>query len=250
MQIIPLSEGVFTIDKTKIFVPFDESTDDLQQRSAGSLLVEVQPFAVITEKDILLLDCGLGFSKKGELQIHANLKSAGIDAAHITKVLLTHLHKDHAGGVSMQDRLGNYHLAFPNAAYYVQEREIMFADDTGFPSYMAEELGVLHGHSQVVPLQENEGLIDGYIHYEVTGAHSKYHQVFTIREKDETIFFGGDDAPQLQQMKNRFVAKYDYDGKKCMELRQQWRMQGEKDWRIFLFYHDVKTPVHIFKGKV
>ncbi len=69
-------------------------------------------------------------------------------------------------------------------------------------------------------------MIDDYIHYEITGAHSPHHQVFWIKENEETIFFGGDDAPQLQQMKHRFVAKYDFDGKKAMELRQ--RMVGER----------------------
>jgi len=32
MQIFPLSEGAFTVDKTKAFVPFDEQDDALQQR--------------------------------------------------------------------------------------------------------------------------------------------------------------------------------------------------------------------------
>ena len=103
MKIIPLSEGTFTIDKTKLFVPFDEDVHDLQQRPVGSLLVEIQPFIIITSKDILLLDTGLGFAKtqkEGKLQIHRNLADAGIDPSDITKVLLTHLHKDHAGGVS------------------------------------------------------------------------------------------------------------------------------------------------------
>ena len=51
MKIIPLSEGSFTIDKTKLFVPFDEGTDDLQKRPVGSLLVEVQPFIVVTSEE-------------------------------------------------------------------------------------------------------------------------------------------------------------------------------------------------------
>jgi hypothetical protein len=59
MQIIPLSEGAFTIDKTKRFVPFDTAQDDLQQRPVGSLLVEVQPFAVVTSDDVLVVDTGL-----------------------------------------------------------------------------------------------------------------------------------------------------------------------------------------------
>jgi glyoxylase-like metal-dependent hydrolase (beta-lactamase superfamily II) len=151
------------------------------------------------------------------------------------------LHKDHAGGVSLKDRLGHYHITFPDARYYLQEKELQFAMETGFPSFMTDELGVLEDRERVVLLNGN-GTIDGYIQYEVTGAHTPYHQVFWIREEGQTIFFGGDDAPQLQQMKSRFVAKYDYDGKKAMQLRQRWWMEGkEKGW-TFLFYHDVKTP--------
>ncbi|MBN9296747.1 MAG: MBL fold metallo-hydrolase [Filimonas sp.] len=245
MKIIPLSEGEFTIDKTKVFVPFNIDNDDLQSRPVGSLLVEVQPFVVITSKDILLLDTGLGFSKNGELQIHTNLKANGIQPEQVTKVLMTHLHKDHAGGVSRKDNFGHYHFAFPNATYYVQQKELDFAYDAGFPSYMTDEVSVLQNSRQVVYL-DGDGEIDGYIRYQVTGAHSPYHQVYWIQEDGETIFFGGDDAPQLQQMKSRFVAKYDYDGKKCMELRQQWWAEGqEKNW-TFLFYHDVKSPVFSF----
>src|SRR3954465_8838068 len=101
MKVIPLSEGSFTIDKTKLFVPFDENSDELQERPKGSLLVEVQPFVVITSEDVLLLDTGLGFEKNGILQLHQNLMNAAINPSEITKVLLSHLHKDHAGGATM-----------------------------------------------------------------------------------------------------------------------------------------------------
>lgn len=242
MQIIPLSEGAFTIDKTKIFVPFELEQDDLQQRATGSLLVEVQPFVIITNNDVILLDTGLGFSKNGQLQIHQNLLLSGIPPERVTKVLMSHLHKDHAGGISKQDKLGNYYLAFENATYYVQQKEFEFATDTGFPSYMSEELQVLYNHPQVQWLHGN-GVIDNYISYEITAAHCPYHQVFFIKENNETVFFGGDDAPQIQQMKTKFVAKYDFDGKKCMNLRQTWWQQGLQEHWQFLFYHDIKTPV-------
>ena len=245
MQIIPLSEGVFTIDKTKIFVPFDAGKDELQARSSGSLLVEIQPFVVITKKDVLLLDTGLGFMQNKEMQLHKNLRAEGINPNDVTKVLLSHLHKDHAGGISYKDNLGHYHLSFPNAIYYLQQSEFDFAMNTGFPSFMTEEISLLEHNSQVVFLNEPTGSIDGFIRYEVTGAHSPHHQVFWIEDDGETIFFGADDAPQLQQMKHRFIAKYDSNGKKAMELRRQWWEQGTKEGWIFLFYHDVKTPVTI-----
>ena len=246
MKIIPLSEGTFTIDATKQFVPFDVSTDDLQQRPVGSLLVEIQPFVIITSEDILLLDTGLGFrDADNTLQIHKNLMNNGINPGEVTKVLLSHLHKDHAGGVGATASNGKRELSFPAARYYVQKKELEYVFEKGFPSYIPEELECLKESPQVILLNGN-GVIDGYIKYEVTGAHSKFHQVFWIVDDGERVFFGGDDAPQLQQMRSRFIAKYDYDGKKCMELRQQWWQQGEKEKWTFLFYHDVKNPLWQF----
>jgi glyoxylase-like metal-dependent hydrolase (beta-lactamase superfamily II) len=245
MKIIALSEGTFTVDKTKLFVPFDEQQHDLQKRPAGSLLVEIQPFVVITSKDILLLDTGLGFEKNGVLQLHQNLADHDIDPGSVTKVLLTHLHKDHAGGAGKSESgTQERRLRFPNAKYYLQERELNLAFQKGVSSFISEELLSLKQSSQVVLLKEDKGTIDDYIFYEVTAAHSPFHQVFWIKEGNETIFFGGDDAPQLQQMKHRFIAKYDYDGKKAMRLRSEWWAQGEKEKWTFLFYHDVKNAVY------
>jgi glyoxylase-like metal-dependent hydrolase (beta-lactamase superfamily II) len=242
MKIIPLSEGAFTIDKTKVFIPFNVSVDDLQKRPAGSLLVEVQPFAVVTSKDVLVIDTGLGFSTKGELQLHHNLNANGIEPSCVTKVLMSHLHKDHAGGIKMKDEFGNDQLSFPGAQYYVQKQELDYAFNAGTSSYLIEELEVLKDNP-AVQILDGSGVIDDYIYYEISGGHSPYHQVFRIEEDGQTIFFGGDVAPQLQQMKSRFVAKYDFDGKKSMELRRLWWEIGQQQEWAFLFYHDIKNPV-------
>jgi glyoxylase-like metal-dependent hydrolase (beta-lactamase superfamily II) len=245
-------EGAFTIDASKRFVPFDLGTDNLQERPAGSLLVEIQPFVVITDEDILLLDTGLGFRTADQtLQIHRNLVEQGINPMEVTKVLMSHLHKDHAGGMAAKDPAsGLYSLSFPGATYYVQRKELAYALEKGASSYMPEELALLQHTDKVVLLDEMEGHIGDTIRYEVTGGHSPFHQVFWIgpagqdRGSDgpECIFFGGDDAPQLGQMKNKVIAKYDYDGKKCMELRRKWWAEaGEKHWTL-LFYHDIKYP--------
>ena len=245
MQIIPLSEGSFTIDKSKVFVPFDTSSEILQSRPPGSILVEIQPFVIITSKDVILIDTGLGYvGTNGELQIHENLEKAGIKTASITKVLISHLHKDHAGGVTFSniDNSARY-ISFPYATYYIQQREFDYATGVGSASYIPGDIEPLKEFSKVVWLDSDEGEIEGGVSYQVTGAHSKFHQVFWITENNETIFFGGDDAPQLQQMKSKFVAKYDYDGKKCMELRHAWLEKAKQEGWTFLFYHDIKTPI-------
>jgi glyoxylase-like metal-dependent hydrolase (beta-lactamase superfamily II) len=242
MKIYPLSEGSFTIDKSKVFVSFNSDVDDLQNRATGSLLVEVQPFVIVTSKDVLLIDTGLGFEVGGELQIHKNLKDAGIEPSSVTKVLMSHLHKDHAGGITRKNSSGQYELSFPDAKYYVQEQELDYALKTGFPSFVPEEFELLTSHQNVAVLG-GDGIIDDYIEYQISGAHSPFHQVFWIKENGQNIFFGGDVAPQLQQMKSKLMAKYDYDGRKSRELRTQWWEEGQKNNWTFLFYHDIKQPI-------
>ena len=168
MKIIPLSEGAFTVDQSKKFVPFQLDKDDLKQRTKGSLLVEIQPFAIITSKDILVLDTGLGFADdKQQLQIHKNLASHGISSSDVTKVLLSHLHKDHSGGIARPDKK---ELSFENATYYINRQEWEYAFQKGFPFYITEDFLMLDGNEQL-QFTEGNNSIDEYIHYEMTGGH-------------------------------------------------------------------------------
>ena len=246
MKFYPLSEGSFTIDQSKQFVPFNPQRDVLQDRPTGSLLVEIQPFLVQTDRDLLLLDTGLGFSVDGALQLHRNIAAIGFDPTQVTKVLLTHLHKDHAGGIALGTGTDR-RLSLPKATYYVSAAELEFAFKKGLPSYQPDALHCLLEHPQVVLLPE-QALIDDYIQVEQSGGHCPFHQVFRIQENGQTLFFGGDEAPQLQQMKHRFVAKYDHDGRRAQQLRQVWWEQGEQAGWTFLFYHDIQHPHWTFSG--
>jgi glyoxylase-like metal-dependent hydrolase (beta-lactamase superfamily II) len=243
MKIIPLSEGAFTVDQTKKFIPFNLEKDDLQKRNKGSILVEIQPFAIITSKDIILLDTGLGFAnEEGQLQIHKNLAANGLSASDVTKVFLSHLHKDHTGGIAQPNKKI---VSFENATYFINKNEWDFAIEKGFPSYHTTDFMLLEKYGKII-FTEEEGIIDDYIHFEVTGAHCPFHQAFKIINNGDIIFFGGDVASQLHQMKSRFRAKYDFDGEGAMKLRQQWWNQGEKEKWTFLFYHDIKFPFYKF----
>jgi glyoxylase-like metal-dependent hydrolase (beta-lactamase superfamily II) len=243
-QIYPLSEGTFTIGHDKKFIPFDEQIDVLEQRSTGSLLVEIQPFLIDTGKDLIILDTGLGFSnKEGELQIHENLRKLGYEPEDVSKVLLSHLHKDHIGGATHEDGHGKVFATFPHAQYYVYRPEATFALAKGAPSYVPQDIEHLLGLENIQWLDGEAGDIDGYIHFTHSGGHSPQHIVFLIDSDGQKIFFGGDEAPQYKQIKTKYMAKYDFDGRKAMELREQYALQGRaENWQL-LFYHDVKMPI-------
>lgn len=242
-KVFPLSEGVFTIGHDKQFIPFNQGSDVLTDRPTGSLLVEIQPFLVVTDKDVIILDTGLGYEVDGELQIHTNLRHLGYEPEDVTKVLLSHLHKDHAGGVVYTAKDGLVKNTFPKAEYYIYKPEVAFAMEQGFPSFDTDQIEPLLTSPQVNWLEGTDGVIDGYIHYYHSGGHSPQHIVFLIDDDGDKIFFGGDEAPQLKQMKIKYIAKYDYDGKKAMTLREAYSERGKaEDWQ-FLFYHDVNMPV-------
>lgn len=242
VKIIPLSEGEFTIGHDKVFHPFDTEKDILTDRPTGSLLVEVQPFLLVTDKDVILLDTGLGFHVNNKLQIHYNLEKHGYQPEDVTKVLLSHLHKDHAGGMSYKDETGHATPSFPEANYYIYQPEAELAMNDQSLSYISAELAPVLQSDQVIWLNGEQGNVDEQISFTHSGGHSRQHIVFLYDDGMDKIFFGGDEAPQLKQMKIKYIAKYDYDGKKAMHLREQYAAQGRKDGWQFLFYHDVKTP--------
>jgi len=243
-EIYPLSEGVFTVGHDKRFVPFNMATDQINDRPTGSLLVEVQPFLVVTDKDVIVFDTGLGFkNKEGILQIHDNIREHGYEPASVTKVLLSHLHKDHAGCLTFKDDNGLVNTTFPNADYYIYRAEADYALSRGAPSYITGDIEPLLATSQVKWLDGEEGTIDGYIRFTHSGGHCPQHIVYLLDDGKDKIFYGGDEAPQLKQLKMRYVAKYDFDGKKAMELRARYAETGSKEGWKFLFYHDVKSAV-------
>lgn len=237
-QIFPLSEGEFTVGRDKQFQPFILDKDELTDRTRGSLLVEVQPFAIVNDDDVLLLDTGLGFNHPdGKNVLIDNLAKHHIHAEDVTKILMSHLHKDHAGGLDID--------AFPHAKIYIYRPEYEYALSVGKPSYFTDEWLALATSERVVWLDLPQGNIDTYIQYEHSGAHCPEHIVFKIHTENGIIFYGGDEAPQHKQMKMKYIAKYDYDGKKAMELRAAWAAQGADEGWTFLYYHDIKTPMAI-----
>ena len=235
MNIHALGEGSFSVDSTKKFVPFNPITDNPQDRK-GSLFIHVQPFLLKTEDDLILMDAGLGFKNpNGELMLHDNIRKAGFEPEDVTLVLMSHLHYDHSGGLVME-RNGRMEPSFPDAEHVIQRGEWEYAFSGKSASYREPIFEVLQ-RSANITLVEGSGTFRNGIRYELTGGHCQYHQVLNIESAGETYFFGGDVLPEPEQLIRRFAAKYDFDGRKSMELREQFGKQAAAENWICLFYH-------------
>lgn len=235
MKVFPLYEGSYSVDRSKKFLPFNPAVDDPKDRPA-SLFVYVQPFLIETSQSLIVLDTGLGHKDAdGRMIIHENIRKAGYDPADVNLVLMSHLHFDHSAGMIFDDN-GSQQLTFPNAEYVINRGEWEMAYSSHSSSYHTDIFDVVQ-RSGSIHFIEGNGKLNDQISYEVTGGHCQYHQVFLIEEGGEKIFFGGDILPEPEQLLRRFKAKYDYDGARSMELREEFGKLAAKENWLCLFYH-------------
>lgn len=235
LQVYTLHEGSYSVDITKKFIPFDPAKDNPKDRPA-SLFIHVQPFLVKLKNSLVLLDTGLGYSdENGTLHLHNHIRKAGFEPSDVNMVLMSHLHFDHSGGM-VHHYNNQMELSFPEATYVIQRGEWESAFTSSSSSYHTEIFEFLQRNAQIM-LVEGSGKLTDEIYYQLTGAHCPYHQVFLIDDGEEKVFFGGDVLPEPEELIRKFIAKYDFDGRKAMELRDEFGKQAVAERWKCLFYH-------------
>lgn len=241
MKATALYEGSYSVDVSKKFLPFDPEVHQVKDRPA-SLFIYVQPFIIETKNDLIVIDTGLGFKDAaGKLILHEGVRKAGYNPDDVTLVLMSHLHFDHSGGMVYEED-GNMYMSFPNAEYVIQRGEWENAYSKPSKSYKTEIFDVVQ-RSGSVHFVEGSGQFNDQISFELTGGHCEYHQVFLIKEDGHTIFYGGDVLPEPEQLLRKFMAKYDFDGRRSMELREEYgKRAADGEWTC-LFYHAKSTAI-------
>lgn len=244
MEIFALGEGSYSVDSSKKFIPFDPQTDNFRDRP-GSIFIHVNPFLVKTSGDLILFDSGLGFKDtRDELLLHQHIRNAGFDPDEVSLVLMSHLHYDHSGGLVQQVR-GRLEPSFPHAQHVIQKGEWETAIAGRSSSYHKEIVEALH-NTVNIRFVENSGELKPGIRYQLSGGHCPFHQVFWVDDHNGKCFFGGDELPEPEQLIRKFIAKYDYDGRKSMQLREEYGKIAAEENYTCLFYHAKSNPV----GKV
>ncbi|AXB57338.1 MBL fold metallo-hydrolase [Flavobacterium fluviale] len=124
MEIIALQHGVYCVDSNKNFKFVSENAD--AQISDLGLMMQVCPFLIQTNRDLILFDGGLSDEQGNFPLILKLIKNAGFSAQNVSKILISPLHKDHIGGLAYGNG-SEFSCTFPNAEIYLQNRELDFA---------------------------------------------------------------------------------------------------------------------------
>lgn len=121
VEVTALSDGAVPVDVEKLFKENDPAYIKQLLGTAymnNPVEISINAFLINTGKKLILVDAGSGelFGPLHGGRIVNSLQAAGYMPEQITDVLLTHIHNDHSGGLSVKDQ-----PVFPNAIIHVSK---------------------------------------------------------------------------------------------------------------------------------
>ena len=171
------------------------------------------------------------------------LAETGVDPATIDTVIVTHLHFDHAGGLTTLDADGRARVVFPNAEIVVQRRE--WEDALANRSTMTRT----YLRSNLDPLEDRLRLVDGAaavlpgIRVEPLPGHTPgQHGVF-VEITEGKVVFPGDLLPTIHHAHHSAATAYDMEPYETMQVKRDFLDRAvDGGWTIVLD-HEPDDPV-------
>ena len=177
------------------------------------------------------------------------LQEAGVAPAEIDLVIVTHLHFDHAGGLTHIGDDGQPISSFPNASVVSQCTE--WADALAnrstmrksyLPSHLepvADQMRLLDGEEEILPgllVRPNPG-------------HTWGHQAVQFRDGEGTVCFPGDLMPTAHHVGLAYNMAYDVlphtNSRTKVELLER---AAREDWRLVIDHEPGDPVVRVRRG--
>lgn len=166
----------------------------LSRPPAGS----INAFLIHTGRKLILVDAGAG-ALYGDCcgQVERHIRAAGYAPEQVDLVLLTHLHKDHVGGI-----IHNGRAVFPNAVVRASKADIDYwnseADKARAPSFLSTFFDAAvtslapykaSGHLRAI---EGAGSIDEGVSVVESPGHTPGHLSYAFSSEGQTLLVVGD----------------------------------------------------------
>ena len=201
--------------------------------------------------------------RRGPTRLDDALAEAGYTANDIRYVINPHLHFDHAGGNTYvagergtgngerydQGERGNGEgeepevlIAFPNATYVVQERELEFArqrNERIAASYLPPNFEPISRAERWHTVRGEAELLPG-IHLMPTPGHVPGHQSVLVQSGGETACFLGDLVPTAAHLPLPWIMGYDLEPLLTLETKRALLGRAEADGWVLVFEHDAE----------
>jgi glyoxylase-like metal-dependent hydrolase (beta-lactamase superfamily II) len=172
------------------------------------------------------------------------LRAIGVDAVSITDVVLTHLHFDHAGGLTFVER-GNVRATFPHARVHVQRQEYAdaranFGVMTG--SYREENFAPLDADGLWSFSAGEHEILPGVRTWLAPG-HTRGHQVVVIAGRTQRVMYAGDVLPTRHHCGAAYNMGYDLYPVANRESKQRLLAELAESGGWLALAHDPEMPL-------
>lgn len=250
MKLTWLNGGVTALDGGAMFgvVPKPLWSRKYPVNENNQIELACEPILIEFEGKRYLVDTGVGFGKLNEKQlrnfgvseesnIFDSLNELGISAGDIDAVLMTHMHFDHAGGLTYWE--GEQLVStFPNATIYVSEKEW---DEMRNPNIRSRNT---YWKENWEPVQEQVKIFTG--EFEVvpgikmihTGGHSDGHAIIRLEQNDEVMLHMADIMPTNAHQNPLWVLAYDDYPMTSVFAKERIMKEALANGYKFFFYHD------------
>jgi glyoxylase-like metal-dependent hydrolase (beta-lactamase superfamily II) len=221
-EITALSDGTHPfpvesvmIDTTPAKIAAALAAEDLSLPLQGS----INAFLVNTGSKLILIDTGAG-ALYGDCcgRLLANLRAAGYRPEQVDEILLTHLHKDHVGGIRQDGK-----IAFPNAVVRVARAEARYwRDPVGrrkAPEFLRSffdsakaALAPYEAAGRLQPFEGDTDIVPGIRSLSESG-HTPGHTAYLVESRGQKLLIWGDivHVAPLQLSDPQASVKYDSD---------------------------------------
>jgi len=245
-----LNGGVTHLDGGAMFgvVPKPLWSKRYPHNEKNQIELRTDPILVKAGSKNILIESGIGngkltdklkrnFGVLEESSIDKSLAELGLTTSDIDIILMTHLHFDHACGLTKweNDKLVP---TFENAVIYatdVEWQEMRNPNIRSKATYWKDNWEAIE--HQVNTFTDKLEIVPGItmIH---TGGHSDGHSIIFIESQDEQAIHMADIMPTHAHQNVLWVLAYDDYPMKSIEQKQKWMGEGLANEAWYIFYHD------------
>ncbi len=274
LSVKSLLDGFFKLDGGSMFgiVPKPVWAKASPADARNRILLAMRPLLVSGPGFNLLVDVGIGQKKEQAWKdfyeidrsaggLEKALKRVKLAPGDITDVVLTHLHFDHAGGLTHEDAQGNLQLSFPQAVHHVRREHWEWAknpSERDAPSFTARDLEFV-GRNARLNLVEADTEIKPGVRVVNTGGHAPGHQVVIVGTPSPllaphakscscarpaenaggvVLVYCGDLIPTAVHIRLAYVMAYDHDPNGTVEQKRGLLARAAQNGWILALEHD------------
>ncbi|OAS88744.1 MULTISPECIES: YtnP family quorum-quenching lactonase [Metabacillus] len=245
-----LNGGVTYLDGGAMFgvVPRTLWSKKYPVNELNQIELRTDPLLIQKNGENILLETGIGSGKLNEKQlrnygvkeesaVEQSLRELGLTPEDIHIVLMTHMHFDHACGLTKW-KDNQLISVFPNAKIVtslIEWEEMQQPNIRSRNTYWKENWEAIK--EQVSTFERSITITDG-IEMHHTGGHSDGHSVVILQDGGETVVHMADLMPTHAHKNPLWVLAYDDYPMTSIKNKQKWLKYGESQDAWFTFYHD------------